>query len=125
MNNKDGFTLMELIVSLAILMCIIVPTFNLLYVTTKTSIASEEELNSSIDVQCLFEEIKSSDDFLGLETDGIERVYTGDTSIQYEIKPLVEYDFDNKHALYSIHLIKTKNGVVLQDFTGTKIIEMN
>jgi prepilin-type N-terminal cleavage/methylation domain-containing protein len=123
MNNKEGFTLIELIISLAILSCIIVPTFNLLYVTTKTNIAAEEELSSSIDIQCIFEEIKSSDDFLGLETDDIEHDYPGDGSIKYEIKPVVEYDFNNKHTLYKIHLIKIINGVVLQDFTGTKIIE--
>jgi prepilin-type N-terminal cleavage/methylation domain-containing protein len=123
MNNKEGFTLIELIVSLAILSVIIVPTFNLLYVTTKTNIASEEELSSSIDVQCLFEEIKSSDDFIDLETDGIQHDYPDDGSIKYEIKPIVAYDCNSKHTLYKIHLIKIINGIVLQDFTGTKIIE--
>jgi|LGOV01.1.fsa_nt_gb prepilin-type N-terminal cleavage/methylation domain-containing protein len=123
MNNKDGFTLIELIISFAILSCIIVPTFNLLYVTTKTNIASEKELSSSIDVQCLFEDIKSRDDFSGLEADGMVHDHPDDGSIKYEIKPIVEYDCNSKHTLYKIHLIKIINGIVLQDFTGTKIIE--
>jgi prepilin-type N-terminal cleavage/methylation domain-containing protein len=123
MNNKKGFTLIELVISFAILLIVIVPLMNLLMVSAKTSVASKDELESAIDLQCLLEEIKASDDLLNLVLDGRAHEYALDSSISYEIHPVTEYDTGGKHTLYYIHLVKTINGAVLQDFTGTKLIE--
>lgn len=123
MNNKKGFTLIELIVSFAILFIVITPLMNLVIVSAKTSVASGDELESAIDLQGLLEEIKANDDMLGLVVDGNVHEYPLDSSISYEIHPVNEYDTGGNHTLYSIHLIKTVKGEVLQDFTGTKVVE--
>ena len=123
MNNKRGFTLIELIISFAILFIVIVPLMNLVLVSAKTSLASGDELESAIDLQGLLEEIKASEDMLGLIVDGNIHDYPLDSSISYEIHPVIEYDTGGNHTLYSIHLIKTVEGDVLQDFTGTKLVE--
>lgn len=122
MKNKDGFTLIELIISFAILFIVIVPLMNLVIVSAKTSLASGDELESAIDLQCLLEEIKSSHDMLGLVADGNIHEYPLDRSVSYEIHPVTEYDTGAEHSLYKIHLLKKLDGIVIQDFTGTKVV---
>lgn len=123
MKNKEGFSLVELIISLAILSFVAVSLFNMLFVSAKICVASENELDSATDVQELFEEIKDSEDLQGLLSDGLEHSYLKDNTIIYTIKPVTDYDCSGKHILYEINLKKIIEGKICQNFIGTVLIK--
>src|SRR6056297_378699 len=72
MNNK-GFTLIELIISIAILMIILVPLTNMFLFSTKVNTYGREELDGISAAKKYIEEIKASDELFNLDMeDGVE-----------------------------------------------------
>lgn len=122
MKNLQGFTLLELIITIAILLIIIVPALNMLYFSATTNQAAQAALDASIDLQGVMEGIKGCDDLLGLHKDGNEHLLPTDNSIRYAIEPVSFYDMDHIAVLYQIHLSKILDDEILLDMTGTTII---
>ena len=123
MRNLQGFTLMELIITIAILLIIIVPALNMIYFSVTTNLAAQAALDASIDLQRVMEDIKGCDDLLGLHKDGNERFLPTDNSIRYVIEPVSFYDMDHVTLLYQIQLFKIMDDEILLNMTGTTIIE--
>lgn len=114
---------MELIITLAILLIIIVPALNMLYFSSATNLAAQAALDASIDLQKVMEGIKGCDDLLGLHKDGNEHLLPTDNSIRYAIEPVSFYDMDHVTILYQIQLSKVIDDEILLNMTGTTIIE--
>lgn len=123
MRNSQGLSLMELIITIAILLIIIVPALNMLYFSATTNLAAQAALDASIDLQRVMEGIKGCDDLLGLHKDGNEHLLPTDNSIRYAIEPVSFYDVDQYTRLYHIQLSKVMDDEILLEMRGTTIIE--
>lgn len=115
---------MELIITVAILLIIIVPALNLLYFSATTNLAAQEALDASIDLQRVMEGIKGCEDFLGLHKNGNEHQLPTDNSIRYAIEPVSFYDVDQETILYRIRLSKVLDDEILLEMKGATIVEM-
>lgn len=123
MRNLQGFALIELIITIAILLIIIVPALNMLYFSATTNLAAQAALDASIALQRVMEGIKGCDDLLGLHKDGNEHLLPTDNSIRYAIEPVSFYDVDQNTRLYHIRLSKVMDDEILLEMRGTTIIE--
>ncbi|MDP3387507.1 MAG: prepilin-type N-terminal cleavage/methylation domain-containing protein [Eubacteriales bacterium] len=123
MRNFQGFSLMELIITIAILLIIIVPALNMLYFSATANLAAQAALDASIDLQRVMEGIKGCEDLLGLHKDGNEHLLPTDSSIRYAIEPVSFYDVDHRSILYQIRLSKVIDDEILLEMRGTTIVE--
>ncbi|MFO7888636.1 MAG: prepilin-type N-terminal cleavage/methylation domain-containing protein [Eubacteriales bacterium] len=98
MNNK-GFTLIELIISIAILMIILVPLTNMFVFSAKVNALGREELDGISAAKKYIEEIKASDELFNVdEEDGVEykgyKLYVDILGVEKYASNDVDNDFE-------------------------------
>ncbi|SHI69433.1 prepilin-type N-terminal cleavage/methylation domain-containing protein [Dethiosulfatibacter aminovorans DSM 17477] len=131
LKNNKGFTILEILFTIAIFSIIIVPMFNLLIVSAKINKSTETEISSLSDVQKTLETIKSysKTEFESLALDGVSTQFQGETNLYYKINPVNEYQlsqFSTDDTLYFIEItMKNDNGDILQYTEGTKLLAVN
>ncbi|MDW7667526.1 MAG: prepilin-type N-terminal cleavage/methylation domain-containing protein [Bacillota bacterium] len=143
MNNK-GFTLIELVISIAILMIISVPLTNIFLFSTKVNAYGREELDGISAAKKYIEEIKASDelfnvdnedgieykgyklyvDILGVEEYSSNEIETGlDFSEDIEVVVLGQYNI--KHSMDGINYTFLSTPDVEMEFTDKKDFYIN
>jgi len=95
MNNNRGFTLIELIITMAVLMIISVPFYNMFIFSSKVNALGREELDAVSAGKMYLEEIKLSDELVDVEDKKILEYRGYDLAI--DVKKIDEYviDIDN------------------------------
>jgi len=143
MNNK-GFTLIELIISIAILMIILVPLTNMFVFSAKVNALGREELDGISAAKKYIEEIKASDELFNVdEEDGVEykgyKLYVdilgvekyasndvdNDFEFEEDIDILVLHQYDIKFSKDKINYQYIGNPDIDIEFTDKKDLYIN
>ncbi len=122
--KSGGFTLTEVIISIAVLGMVIAPIMTLFVMSAKLNIESNREYKSFLAAQKYMEDIKARDeiDLLGYIYDSDDGCYKRTVSQPvegYEAVIIVEPERD---FLYSIEVYITCDGEVVNSLVGSKLI---
>ncbi|MBN2287460.1 MAG: prepilin-type N-terminal cleavage/methylation domain-containing protein [Tissierellales bacterium] len=121
MKNIRGFTLIEIILSMALLFAFIIPASNMLMVCCKTYMSAEAQLSSAVELQAILEVIKSEGDLSHLINDGESHNWPEHPEITYQVLPLHKYKVAGQEILYQIVLQKSLPMGTIYKMTGTII----
>jgi len=120
----DGLTIVEIIMTLAILGIVICPLMSLFVFSQKINNESEMEYKSILQAQKYMEEIQVMD-----KLDTLEYPYNSESADYERIIPESSNNFSTKikihpdggNMLYSIKIVLTKDEKVINILEGTKI----
>ncbi len=122
--NIDGLTIVEIIVSLAILGIVICPLMSMFIFSQKLNDKSETEYKSILQAQNYMEEIQAMSTFdtanyqFNIENDYYKRIINesvNNYSTEIIIKP------DSRNIIFDIEIVLKKDGQVINQLKGSKI----
>lgn len=125
LRRKDGITLVELIITLAILGAVIVPIMNLFVMSAKVNHLSGREYKSMLEAQMYVEEFKAlpSIDISRYIYDPISGSYIR-TVLQTDNEYGAEIKIKSKsNYLYSIEVKVFDDGEEINNLVATKIVQ--
>ena len=122
LKSNKGFTLIELVLAVAILLVVITPMYNMFVVSMKTTAMSQQELDDLTETQKLFEEIKTGTDSYTI--DGNQHHHGN--GLYYQISPVSGYTHPGTGTdyMYEITVQKKDGSDVLQEIRGTAVREI-
>ena len=96
MKNDKGYTLIELIISIAVLMIILVPFYNMFLFSSKVNALGRQELDAVSAGKMYLEEIKLSDEVMDIEDEEIVEYRGYDLAI--DIEKIDEYVIESEDS---------------------------
>lgn len=129
--NTSGFTMLELLLAIAIFSIIVIPTFNMLLMSSQINNSSHDEIASITDAERAMETFKSLGDtsFNTLNLTGIETPLNEIENIFYKIYPVDKYSISEileSTVLYKMEVIKyDDSNNIIQHLYATKLTVIN
>ncbi len=106
MKNKQGFTLIELVLTLAVLNIVMIPLFRFLFFSIDTYKMMQEQQKATMTMQGYMEELKGSSQYYNDLLVDTKHFWTGPDDIVVIIEPVSFYAFDDECLIYKITLKK-------------------
>ena len=106
MKNKQGFTLIELVLTLAVLNIVMIPLFRFLFFSIDTYKMMQEQQEATMTMQGYMEELKGSSQYYNDLLVDTKHFWTGPDDIVVIIEPVSFYAFDDECLIYKITLKK-------------------